>query len=261
MTLSLQKAYEALGLSPGATRQEVKAAYRDLIAVWHPDRFQANPRLVAKAEEKLKELNEARQIVFAALEHDAGSQAPPEPSRHEEAAPQPRRHEPAPPPVQGTASTSAFVRSFLNDPLNLLFLAYVACVIATASAIADRPVHGFLYVLQMAAVPALFAAANQRIRGNRHLRATYLIFTVLFAILLVADGAGIRRRSARVIEPSEDQIVITGSGPVTAPEGKPSLPAPASRPEGAPKGPVPPASPLPPAAPAAPLSPVVPSGH
>jgi hypothetical protein len=51
--------YEVLGMRPGASRQELKAAYRDLTKVWHPDRFAHDPRLQQKAEEKLKEINEA----------------------------------------------------------------------------------------------------------------------------------------------------------------------------------------------------------
>ena len=51
--------YEVLGVRPGASRQELKAAYRDLTKVWHPDRFTHDPRLQQKAEEKLKEINDA----------------------------------------------------------------------------------------------------------------------------------------------------------------------------------------------------------
>ena len=48
-----------LGLGPGASAQEIKAAYRDLAKVWHPDRFAHDPRLQQKAQEQLKEINEA----------------------------------------------------------------------------------------------------------------------------------------------------------------------------------------------------------
>ena len=48
-----------LGLSPGASLRDVKQAYRDLAQVWHPDRFAHHPRLRAKAEEKLKDVNAA----------------------------------------------------------------------------------------------------------------------------------------------------------------------------------------------------------
>lgn len=53
------KLYELLGVAPGASVQELKAAHRDLAKVWHPDRFAHDPRLQQKAQEKLKEINEA----------------------------------------------------------------------------------------------------------------------------------------------------------------------------------------------------------
>jgi hypothetical protein len=51
--------YQLLDLKPGASKHEVKQAYKDLIVVWHPDRFAHNPRLQQKAQEKVKEINAA----------------------------------------------------------------------------------------------------------------------------------------------------------------------------------------------------------
>ena len=59
MNDELDKYHELLGLAPGASDQELKEAYRDLAKVWHPDRFSHDPRLQQKAQEKLKEINEA----------------------------------------------------------------------------------------------------------------------------------------------------------------------------------------------------------
>ncbi len=37
MNDELTECYDLLGLSPGASPAELKAAYRDLAKVWHPD--------------------------------------------------------------------------------------------------------------------------------------------------------------------------------------------------------------------------------
>jgi hypothetical protein len=55
--------YELLGVAPGASPAELKAAHRDLVKVWHPDRFGHDPRLRQKAQEKLKEINEAYDVL------------------------------------------------------------------------------------------------------------------------------------------------------------------------------------------------------
>jgi len=55
--------YRALEIDRSATLEEAKQAYRDLIAVWHPDRYTHNPRLQAKAVEKMKTLNAAFEVV------------------------------------------------------------------------------------------------------------------------------------------------------------------------------------------------------
>ena len=36
-------AYEVLNIAPNATRDEIRAAYRELARRWHPDRFMAGP--------------------------------------------------------------------------------------------------------------------------------------------------------------------------------------------------------------------------
>ena len=59
MNDELTECYDLLGLSRGASREELKVAHRDLAKVWHPDRFLHDPRLQQKAQEKLKEINEA----------------------------------------------------------------------------------------------------------------------------------------------------------------------------------------------------------
>jgi WD40 repeat protein len=49
--------YKTLGLKPGASSEEVKKAYRQLVKIWHPDNFPHAPNQQKKAEEKIKRIN------------------------------------------------------------------------------------------------------------------------------------------------------------------------------------------------------------
>jgi DnaJ domain len=57
------EALEILALRPGATPSEIKEAYRDLVKVWHPDRFGNDVRLRQKADSQLKLINEAYRVL------------------------------------------------------------------------------------------------------------------------------------------------------------------------------------------------------
>jgi len=55
----LARYYDTLEIKPGASITEVSKAYQELISVWQPDRFAHDPRLQAKVQEKLIEINVA----------------------------------------------------------------------------------------------------------------------------------------------------------------------------------------------------------
>jgi len=61
----LSKHYQLLGLKPDASPEEMKQAYRDMVKVWHPDRFGHDARLRLKAQNKLKEINGAYELLKA----------------------------------------------------------------------------------------------------------------------------------------------------------------------------------------------------
>lgn len=54
--------YATLGVSPSASDEEIKKAYRELARKYHPDNYQDNP-LADLAEEKMKEINEAYELI------------------------------------------------------------------------------------------------------------------------------------------------------------------------------------------------------
>lgn len=59
----MKNPYEVLGLKEGASEEEIKRAYKRLVRKYHPDQYVNNP-LADLAEEKLKEINEAYNILM-----------------------------------------------------------------------------------------------------------------------------------------------------------------------------------------------------
>lgn len=65
----LQEQYRLLEVPADVSFATLKQAYKDLVLVWHPDRFSDHPRLQKKAEEKLKCINLAYQEISAVCRH------------------------------------------------------------------------------------------------------------------------------------------------------------------------------------------------
>lgn len=64
--------YEVLGVSPNASDEEIKQAYRELARKYHPDRYVNNP-LADLAQEKMKDINEAYDAITK--QRSSGGQA------------------------------------------------------------------------------------------------------------------------------------------------------------------------------------------
>jgi len=63
----LKRYYEILGVGRDTPLDQVRQAYRDLVRVWHPDRFSSDYRLARISEEKLKLINEAYSEIRAQI--------------------------------------------------------------------------------------------------------------------------------------------------------------------------------------------------
>jgi curved DNA-binding protein CbpA len=68
--MDIKRCFEILELTPDALPCDIKQAYKDIVNVWHPDRFSNNPRLRLKAEEKLKEINYAYEVLNNSLSYN-----------------------------------------------------------------------------------------------------------------------------------------------------------------------------------------------
>lgn len=68
----MKNPYDVLGIREGASEDEIKRAYREMVKKYHPDQYQDNP-LSRLAEEKLREINEAYDYLMknAAQRQDA----------------------------------------------------------------------------------------------------------------------------------------------------------------------------------------------
>lgn len=68
--------YEVLGISPNATDDEVKTAYRNMARKYHPDNYADNP-LSELAQEKMQEINDAYDAIVRARKNGGYHQQAP----------------------------------------------------------------------------------------------------------------------------------------------------------------------------------------
>lgn len=59
----MRNPYEIIGVKEGASKEEIKKAYREMAKKYHPDQYGNNP-LKDLAEEKMRELNEAYEYLM-----------------------------------------------------------------------------------------------------------------------------------------------------------------------------------------------------
>ena len=112
MSDHFEEHYRVLGLAPGASWVELKAAYRAKISASHPDRIRGDAATKKRAEDQTKAINRAYEQLanyfrthgtLPVFPQPVAPELPPEPMRFTDPPP-------APPPAPTTAATSERLR-------------------------------------------------------------------------------------------------------------------------------------------------------
>lgn len=70
LVMDTRRCLEILEIESVTSPEELKQAYRDMVQIWHPDRFHGNARLEQIAGEKLREINYAYEHLLAYFDPD-----------------------------------------------------------------------------------------------------------------------------------------------------------------------------------------------
>lgn len=81
MTEEIRNAYQTLELPTGDNLPQVQKAWREMVQVWHPDRFPHNPNLQRKAQERTKQINNAYDVLKRYLKDGDIPRSRPRPSK------------------------------------------------------------------------------------------------------------------------------------------------------------------------------------
>ncbi len=203
-----------LGLGPEASQDEATAAYKDLVRVWHPDRFQSDERLRGRAEEETKKINDAISRL---------KQLPAEPRgtkrshrARNRAEPQPQRATPHPAPDSFSFSGASSPRGFSHLRMGLAPL--VVLPKRSSSAMKVSVALGALWLVfealrsqaatplqSGAAITAAFAATNVLL-----LNGALLIFPA--EVLRVDEGGLFLFRLGRLVWSDVQRMWASRSG-------------------------------------------------
>lgn len=181
--MTRDEALSVLGLEPGASRAEILAAYRELAQMLHPDKFGENKRLRARAEQQMKRINEARDVLLkAAGASSRGGSA----SRRE-----------------GRASADSSPEAILFEATARARAAETArlAVVAQLRTMRERRRS----MLVMAGVAAIVAFLFLRVRGGlgamiASIASTVAVWGVVDAVMLSSQVEALKTRSRELLQ-------------------------------------------------------------
>jgi hypothetical protein len=132
--MTAARARRLLELEGEATPAEVRQAYRDLVRVWHPDRFVSDERLRRKAAGRMSEINVAYRFLVT-----TGLQAPTHPAERRRQGRQPAWGVQSPTTSAGTVKPT---RNWWHGRLGRTLGQFgIAVAIVATVAVLARPNH------------------------------------------------------------------------------------------------------------------------
>lgn len=181
--MTRDEALSVLGLKSGATRDEVRLAYRELAQMLHPDKFGSNKRLRERAEQQMRAINEARDVLLKGARPSSGA----------------RR-------ASGSAASSGYAAGSPEA------IAFEARARANAAETARLSVVAQLRTMRerrramlgMAAVAALVSLVTMRMRGTLGMLAfsissMLVLWGVVDAVILSSQVDALKRRSVELL--------------------------------------------------------------
>jgi hypothetical protein len=173
-------ALDVLELNANAGESEIKEAYRVLVKVWHPDRFQTDKKLRAAAEEKLKALNTAYVFLTERASRPTRRQPAGQSYRAEAASRPSARPRPTGAPKRQRAQRAGRRRRLMPSSTVLVSLGALACAVLIAALVlgamdstlaSDPTVGGFYSQMRYGVVTrfrqaagAIWSSAGQRLQ-------------------------------------------------------------------------------------------------
>jgi curved DNA-binding protein CbpA len=132
--------YQALGVGPGASEAEIRAAYKALAAKYHPDKHRGNP-LEPLAAEKLQAINRAREMLLDGRSRSRGAWG---------GAP---RNSAAPAPRSGSTDLVSWLGKTAGTIVTVLFLLrFGTLLFREAFAIMRALMMGLLWVMRISPI-------------------------------------------------------------------------------------------------------------
>jgi DnaJ-like protein len=131
-TMTRAEALRIFELDDRRTQEEVRAAYRELVKVWHPDRFANDPDLRAKADRRLQDINRAYAVLQDGAQTVEPLREPTPPPPRAATPPQPAAPPPAATPRSAAHSTPRRADQWIRAHWSLALLVTVGLLTGAA---------------------------------------------------------------------------------------------------------------------------------